>query len=175
MTYESQVERPCDDKRKSRETEPYDAEGQRRLALASERWAIGELGGKVRLTDRYICKSEGRLHHIEIGRESGTEEGWRGISPGYCYLEITGKYMGGKWISHFDLYGSLMWRNKQHMKTWYPEESEKNEIRLVREEVCNGAGNPLLITTETWIQYETTPEFEEQTHGVERYGRKWLN
>ena len=37
---------------------------------------------------------------------------------------------------------------QQQMETGNPEGSEQYGIRLVREAVCNGAGNPLLITTE---------------------------
>ena len=48
------------------------------------------------------------------------------------------------------------------MRTENPKESEKNEIRLVREAVGNPAGDPLLITTEDLAQKELEPEFEEQ-------------
>ena len=85
---------------------PYDAEEHCNLGLASGRWAVEELGDKVQLTTLYICRGDGRLHHIEMGRESETEERWRGISLVYWYLAITGTYMRRKWISPFDLYES---------------------------------------------------------------------
>ena len=40
--------------------------------------------------------------------------------------------------------------------------SEKDEIRLVREAVGNGAANPLLITKVVLIRNELAPEFEKQ-------------
>ena len=72
-----------------------------------------------------------------------------GGSLEYWYLTTTGAYMKRKWISPFDLYGALMWGNKQQARSGNPEESDKIDIRLGRESVGNGAGNPLLITTET--------------------------
>ena len=70
--------------------------------------------------------------------------------------------MRRKWISPFDMYESLMWRNKQKRKTDKPVESEKNETRRDREEVGNGAGNTLLIMKETFIRKELTSEREEK-------------
>ena len=57
--------------------------------------------------------------------------------------------MEHKWISPFDLYGSLIWRNKQQGETDRPEESGKIEMRLVRAAVGNGTENPSTIATES--------------------------
>ena len=61
------------------------------------------------------------------------------------------------------------------MKTGNQDGSEKHETRLVREAVVIGDANPLLSTTETSIQKELTPEFEEQMHEREEYGGNRLN
>ena len=76
--------------------------------------------------------------------------------------------MRRKWIHPFDLYESLMWRNKQQMKARAPEESGKNEIRLVSEALCNESECPLLIMAENSIQNEMGPEFEEQMQEREK-------
>ena len=59
--------------------------------------------------------------------------------------------MRREWISPFDFYESPARGNGQQMKAVKPDGSEWGEIRLVIEAVCNGSGNPLLITTETLI------------------------
>ena len=83
--------------------------------------------------------------------------------------------MRRKWITPFDLYGSLMWWNRQQAKSGNPEASGKNKIRLVRDGVCNGAGNPLLSTTGTSIPEGWTSEFEDQIQEREGYGGRRLN
>ena len=96
MTYESQVVWPFGARKKgSGKTEPYYSEEHWHIGLAADRWGIEELGDNVWLTSLYICKREGMPHRIEMGQEVGTEGVWGGISPEYCYLTITGTYMGG--------------------------------------------------------------------------------
>ena len=67
-----------------------------------------------------------------------------------------------RWISPFDLYESSTWRNTQKAKSRNPEESDKSAIRLVREAVCNGSRNSLLIMAESSIQGGLTSELEGQ-------------
>ena len=154
---------------------PYNAEDRWHLGLASEKWAVGELGDRVWLTAHYICKREGRMHHIEMGQAAATKEGWIGISLEYWYLAITGTYVRNRWISHFDLFESMMWRNIQQMRTEKPERSGWGEMGLVRDESGNVAESPLLITTESLIRNISTPHSEAQVQEIERYGGKRMN
>ena len=75
--------------------------------------------------------------------------------------------MRHKWISPFDLYESLMCRNKPQIRTESPGESGKNDTRLVGEAVGNGTENPAIIATESLIQKELTPEREEKLQAGE--------
>ena len=84
--------------------------------------------------------------------------------------------MRRKGISSFGLYESSMWGNERQTKAGNPDESErKKEIRIVREALGNWSANPLLITAETLIPNELTPEYGEQMQERERYGGKRLS
>ena len=61
--------------------------------------------------------------------------------------------------------------------SFYTEESDKDEIVLSREAVCNGSGNPLLlIITGALTHGILTPAFEEHLQGREKdMGGKWIS
>ena len=56
----------------SQEAEIYDAGKRWLLGLPSKECAVGDIGGRARLDTLYICKREGRLHHLEGEQEAGT-------------------------------------------------------------------------------------------------------
>ena len=83
--------------------------------------------------------------------------------------------MRRKWISPFDLLESLMWVNKQQINTEKPEESGKSEMRLVREAVENGTGDPVVIANEALIQRDFPPGREWQLQERQVYSGRWLS
>ena len=75
---------------------------------------------------QYICRREGRLRQLEIEKEEGVEEKWRGISSEYWYLTMAGAYMRHRRISPFGLCELLVRRRKQKRRT-------ENQKRVTKE------------------------------------------
>ena len=81
MTYESRSIRHMDELTKmSQEADWGDAEEHWHFGLASSAWSIEDIGRSVLITKLYICKREGRPHHLEGESEANSEEKRGGIS-----------------------------------------------------------------------------------------------
>ena len=163
MPYESRLVRHMDGRKsKSKEAIMYDAEEHWHLRLPSGEWPIEDIGERVWLTSLYICKREGGASSIGVRERSRVDGKWRGVSLEYRYLTSMGTYVRNRWVSPFGLWGSLMWRSKQERSGEKPDGNDKGDIRLAREAVGNGAGNPSIIATETLARKAVAQDSEEQ-------------
>ena len=171
--YESHLVGQLGERRKYK-LEPCDDEEHRHLCLCSSLGAIEDLRPKIRLSTLPICQKEGKLGHVEIGKGQERTEVWKGVSFEYRYLSLAAAYMRLRWISQFDLYGELMWWNRQHASSEQPEDSMNAEIRLSPESAGGGSRNPLLMTQGGVIRCCITLEYVGKMHESEGYGRTWL-
>ena len=159
MTYDSHAAKHLGgEKKRSQEVEAYDSENGGIQDYHQMNGQL-EIQERVRPAALYVCKSEGRLHHLEMARQTGIEEKWRRISLAYWYLAMTGTYIRHIWVSPFDLYESLIRRSNHQRSTDNPEESDKGKMRLSRESVGNGTKNPAIIATGALIQKELPPGY----------------
>ena len=82
----------------------------------------------MRLSALFIC-IEGCFDQSETGQDAGIDAKWRGVILEYSYSTVGGAYMRRKWISPFDLYGSIAWGGNKNEGIQTPQKKAIKERR----------------------------------------------